>query len=113
MYWGWAQGYINLKVEGEFKDNGNSAYSLHIGGFGSSEWPFNTIRQVNLNFGGQKLNTSGSTNTTLLLKADMDELFKTPQTISLKQVSAIHAPNANAVKMADNYADMIKFVGIQ
>jgi len=109
MFWGWASGYIFLKAEGYYMDGIERGFSNHIGGF---KYPNNAIRTVQVNFGSSTL-TLGAGKRTLTLKANADELFKTPLTISLKDIYSIHSPGPNAVKYADNYFDMFSFVSIQ
>lgn len=109
MFWGWASGYIFLKAEGYYMDSIERGFSNHIGGF---KYPYNAIRTAQVNFGSSTL-TLGTGKRTLTLKADADELFKTPQTISLKNIYTIHAAGPDAVKYADNYTDMFSLVSIQ
>lgn len=109
MFWGWVSGYIFLKAEGYFMDTTERGFSNHIGGF---KYPNNAIRTAGVSFGSTALNLATGKKT-LTLRADADELFKTPLVISLKDIYTIHAPGVSAVKFADNYADMFSFVSIQ
>lgn len=109
MFWGWASGYIFLKAEGYYRDSLERGFSIHVGGF---KYPNNAIRKATISFGSQKLYL-GAGLKQLNLKANLNEMFKTPLTLSLKNIYSIHEPGANAVKYADNYADMFSFGSIQ
>lgn len=109
MFWGWSSGYIFFKTEGYFRDSLERGFSIHIGGY---KYPNNAIRKTTVTFGSQKLYL-GAGLKQLNLKVNLNEMFKTPLTLSLKNIYSIHEPGANAVKYADNYADMFSFGSIQ
>lgn len=109
MFWSWASGYIFFKTEGYYRDSVERGFSIHVGGY---KYPNNAIRTATISFGSQKLYL-GAGLKQLNLKADLNEMFKTPLALSLKNIYSIHEPGANAVKYADNYADMFSFGSIQ
>lgn len=109
MFWGWASGYIFFKAEGYYRDSLERGFSIHVGGF---KYPNNAIRKATVSFGSQKLYL-GAGLKQLNLKTDLNQMFKTPLTVSLKNIYSIHEAGANAVKYADNYADMFSFGSIQ
>ncbi len=47
MYWTWQSGFINLKLEGQYKKSGakNQEFQYHIGGYQNE---FNTYRKISL-----------------------------------------------------------------
>ena len=47
MYWTWQSGYINLKLEGNLKNDGHEeiAFVFHLGGY---QYPFNSLQKVTI-----------------------------------------------------------------
>lgn len=112
MFWSWSSGYIFTKLEGYYQNNGVEAgFSLHVGGY---KYPSNCIRKATVSFGSAKLQPAILTNPVLKLKLNVNEYFKSPRLINLNQFDATaHDTSADWVKLADNYADMFSFGGIQ
>ncbi len=102
MFWDWNTGYIMAKLEGTSpqSDGYLGMVLMHTGGY---KQPYNALRTVTLN---APINISKGT-LTLHLKADVLEWFKTPHLIDLKQLYLFNTDCADAVTIADNYADMI------
>lgn len=104
MFWDWNTGYIMAKFEGnspQSSQNGKLIY--HIGGFSGE---FNPIKQVNLSL---PMDMVISDNVGMIsIETDLAEWFRDPYLIDFSKLSTIHMPNANARKIADNYADMFQ-----
>lgn len=109
MYWAWNTGYIAAKLVGQSPSCStlHQAFEFHIGGYLS---PYHTFRSSQLSLPEIKI-VAGKT-TTLELYADIAEWFKTPSIILLKQTHHVVLPNGEALKIADNYLDMIKLKSI-
>lgn len=105
MYWPWNQGYIMAKFEGASPQSGSSTKALlyHVGGFSGVN---NTIKNINMNFGGLTADVDGSHVPNVHIKVDIAEWFKNPATINVATTHTIHMPGTMAKMMADNYADM-------
>ncbi len=104
MFWTWSTGYIFLKLEGKsaVSKSPGHLFEFHIGGY---KQPSNCIRKVNLDLKSQKLNLTKNQNVNLSLKVDIAELFKSPTTLDLAEISSV-TDFHNATTVADNYADM-------
>lgn len=104
MFWDWNTGYIMAKLEGISPQSAivGKTVSYHIAGFQTGN---SVIRKVTLNL-PQPLEVNGTTVKNIHLKSDMLEWFKTPRTIKIEDTYVIGSEGAEAVRMADNYADM-------
>jgi hypothetical protein len=102
MFWAWNTGYIFLKMEGRSPVSTQPGHLLefHIGGYMQ---PNNCIRTINLPL-KNGMQVAGKT-TTLNIKADVSELFKTPTTIDFAKLSSVTDLH-NATTIANNYMDM-------
>lgn len=109
MYWAWNTGYIAAKLVGQSSScpTLHHAFEFHIGGYLN---PYHAFRSSQIQLPEIKI-VSGKT-TTLELYADIAEWFKTPSTILLKDIHHVVLPNSEAMKLADNYLDMIKLKSI-
>lgn len=102
MFWAWNTGYIFLKMEGKSsvsKSPGN-LLEFHIGGYKA---PYNCIRTITLNLSNDLI--VGDKPTSINIKADLSELFKTPTAIDFSKLSSV-TDFHNATAIADNYRDM-------
>jgi hypothetical protein len=108
MFWTWNSGYIFLKLEGTSTVNGGTNFVYHVGGF-KDALNQNATRVVELDFNGSSMTVDGSHEAELHLIANVLNLFDAVQDIPIASVSTIHMPGANAMKMADNYAEMFTF----
>jgi hypothetical protein len=107
MFWAWNTGYIFLKVEGrspQSKSEGNFL-EYHIGGF---KQPSNCIRNIVLPF-KTKMQFNKENQNAILVKADVLEVLKTPNTINFAELSSV-TDFRNATLIADNYADMFSLM---
>ncbi len=104
MFWDWNTGYIMAKFEGNSPQSAAAGDNLiyHVGGFSGAE---NVIKKVKLNL-IQAATVTAAVSPKIILKADLMEWFKSPFTLSFSSLSVVHAPGSNAMKVADNYADM-------
>jgi hypothetical protein len=110
MHWGWLSGYIFLKFEGKFIDSSRTMNDViyHIGGY---EGKFKALRTNSISFSNGLLVNSNSK--VLTLSANVNELFKNPETINLSQLSFAMTPSIYTVKIANNYIDMFQLVSIE
>jgi hypothetical protein len=96
MYWTWQSGYINWKLEAEYKgEEKKDSITWHVGGY---RLPFNTIRCVKLP----------------VIKNDAGELiieFELEQLLSVKnraKDSTIMSPSKQAMTLADVFQTCFK-----
>lgn len=108
MFWTWNSGYIFMKLEGSSTVNGGTNFIYHVGGFKES-MNQNAIREVNLTFNGSSMTVDGSHTREMHVFTDILKLFDAVHDLPISVVNTIHMPGPNAVKMADNYAQMFKF----
>jgi hypothetical protein len=107
MFWTWSSGYIQFKVEGTLV-NPTGEFIYHVGGF---QGPFNPLSTSVTSF-NQALSISTGVTKKLNLKADVLEVFNTPAVWGISSVLTIINSDANSKQLANNYADMIKFISI-
>ncbi len=105
MFWSWSSGYIMAKMEGTSPQSGNASKALkfHVGGFSGVN---NTLKTVSPSFGTSTATINGEHGSTLHIKTDLSEWFKTPNTVSFATMHTVHMPGTMAKMIADNYADM-------
>lgn len=103
MFWAWNTGYIFLKLEGQSQvsQSPGKLLEFHIGGY---KEPNNCIRKINLN-----INLNTSKNSSLKIKTDVAEIFKTPVAIDFSKISSV-TDFHNATTIADNYLDMFSVI---
>jgi hypothetical protein len=107
MFWLWAPGYKFLELEGYygpaetatmlFDISGDNNYKKYLLNSGTANWT-NII-------------TKNNAGTTVSLKANIDEMFKTPVTIKFDSTHNVSG-GADAQTISDNYADMFGLSGI-
>ncbi len=104
MFWAWNTGYIFLKIEGRsaLSASPGNIIEYHIGGY---QQPTNCIRTIKLNFKEEKVIGENTLNSTVKIKADALEIFKSPVKIDFSKLSSV-TDFHNAVMIADNYIDM-------
>ncbi len=104
-YWGWNNGYINLKFQGKPSQSVTAEeLKYHVGGFLA---PYNTIRTVTLPL-PSSISVAKKTLSTIQINADVLKLFDAPNAIRFASLPSIHMPDSTAEKMADNYANMLR-----
>lgn len=108
MFWGWNQGYIFLKLEGTSPAsiNTNNKIEYHIGGYGGVN---KTQKNYELNLGSTEAKITTSATPVISLKVNVNEIFKTPVSISFAVKPQQTSTGTGAKMIADNYADMIYF----
>jgi hypothetical protein len=96
MYWTWQSGFINVKLEGEYKNKENigKSFEFHIGGY---RQPFSTLQLVHLKLDSD-LNRSQ-----LHVKMDLQKFFNG---IDFETVNHIMSPSENAVKISSQFASI-------
>ncbi len=108
MFWNWNTGYIMAKFEGYSSKSPevDKTVLYHVGGFSGSN---SVLKTVGLDF-PTAMTVSETESPKLKVKADVLEWFTSPQNISFSSLYVIHAPGADAKKMADNFADMFSII---
>lgn len=102
MFWDWNTGYIMGKLEGRLNNVEQTEYSFHIGGFAGNT---STVRWVTLNFLKPILIKPGA-DAAIILTSDAAEWLRTPNDIDLHKTPVVATEGADAVRIADNYANM-------
>ncbi|MFM7015531.1 MAG: MbnP family protein [Bacteroidota bacterium] len=112
MIWSWTTGYIFLKMEGRCPTAGtDSLFQYHISGYHDYDGT-NALRWATIYFNGQTINVNKSVNTTIQIKADLQEFFKNPSDWSISDSPFVTSPGHLPPIMADNYKDMFSFVKV-
>ncbi|MCD6066259.1 MAG: hypothetical protein K0S33_1085 [Bacteroidetes bacterium] len=109
MFWTWSTGYIMAKVEGTSNYAPFNTFAIHIGGF---QGPNSALRTAQPSFNGVSAHVSETHTTTIRLKNDLTEWFKTPNAIDLTTTNNVTMVNATSKMIADNYADMFSVTEI-
>jgi hypothetical protein len=95
MYWTWQSGFINLKLEGQYKKSGfkNQEFQYHIGGYQNE---FNTYRKISLKTAAKK---------DMDIWVDIEKLFSNTD---LSVQHHIMSPGKEAVLVSEKFASMFK-----
>lgn len=112
MFWSWNQGYIFYKFEGftsAVPHFGIHNLTFHVGGFIP---PFNLIKTVTVPFTSTALNVEEDHVSTLFLKANVLEAFRTPTTLDFSTLSVSTSANSSKL-LANNYIDMFTLAAIK
>lgn len=111
MYWDWSTGYIAMKFEGNSPQSGAALKTVvfHTGGYGGVN---KAQRTFNLGFGGATANVTKDATPMVHLSVDVNEIFKSPNTIKFATQYFQMSPGAGTKIYADNYTDMIKFKNV-
>ena len=110
MFWAWNTGYIFLKLEGRSpaSTSPGNVFEYHIGGY---KKPANCIRHVAVKF-GVPISLDNDHHGYIHIKADVAEILKNPTTIDISKLSSV-TDFHNAATIADNYAHMFSFLGVE
>lgn len=105
MFWDWTTGYIMAKLEGKSPQSGNATKDItfHIGGFSGAN---NSLRTAVVSFTSTNANVSASTSPTVHLNSDVKKWFSGSHVIDFNSINNVTMPGVNAMKIADNYANM-------
>jgi len=108
MFWSWSTGYIMAKLEGTSPQSTATGNNLryHIGGFQGAN---KVLKNIDLPFGTTTANVSASNTPEVHLKTDILKWFEGSDTIKIANLSVVHMPGANALKIANNYKNMFTF----
>lgn len=98
MFWDWNTGYVMAKMEGNSPNATEGKLIYHLGGYTASD---NVLRTVNLSADFSVI--KGGTGN-IHMKSDALEWFKTPNLISIKDLSVLTIKTSKPV--VDNYMDM-------
>lgn len=102
MFWDWDSGYIMAMLEGTATKTGDNLV-FHMSGF---KPPYNTLRWITLDL-PDDMAVSKDHTPKIHLRSDLAEWFRTPHLIRFEDMTIV-AGGDNAVKLADNYADMFR-----
>ena len=101
MYWTWNTGHIFLKAEGNVTSASNKAFTAHIGGYRK---PYNAIVSAAPAFpSGTTLLVRADHAPEIHIAADVLKVFNNSSTFTLSALPIIMDPNANSLKIAQNY----------
>lgn len=98
MFWDWNTGYIQAKMEAKSPQAKEGNLIYHLGGYSGE---YNMLRTVLLKI---DMNVDKTKTTNIHMKSDALEWFKTPNKISIKDLSIITIKTSAPI--ADNYMDM-------
>jgi hypothetical protein len=101
MFWSWAQGYIFAKMEGTCPSSPLGNFVYHIGGFEGAAY---SIVWAKPPFNGKQLHVHEAPST-IYLKADVLEWFKSPMTLDFSTHSHVMG-GKKSNEIATNYSDM-------
>lgn len=105
MFWTWNSGYIFYKLEGT-SPAAPGGLVYHVGGFRNSN-NTNAIRTVDISFGASTMVVDGAREAEIHLLADVLKVFSGgPNVISIANLSFQMSPGGDALKIADNCAEM-------
>jgi hypothetical protein len=106
MFWSWAPGYKFMEFEGHY-GAGNAGMLFHISGDNNyKKWLMNSTRSAWTN-----INIKDNAVSAVNMKANFDEMFKTPVTINFSTTNSVSG-GTDAQIIANNYADMFELSGI-
>lgn len=105
MFWSNTDGFVAMEIDGTTNYSPDSTYSFKIGGIGAN----NALKTITCPFNGQTLIVNGTRNATVHLFAEILDAFRVPQNIDFVTTHHISTPGAQAMMLADNYSDMIRF----
>lgn len=111
-FWSWTTGYIMLKFEGISPQStaAGNRLMLHSGGFSGAN---NVVKTITINFPNE-VEVGKNSTPHIHLKADVLQMFKSPNKIDFATTSVVHMPGTVAKQFADNYAQMfsITYAGL-
>jgi hypothetical protein len=101
MFWTWNTGYIYAKLEGQSDSSHAPAhyFAYHIGGYKQGK---NATREIILKLPASLSNKHSS----LTITANIDQWFKSKNTIRIAQVPVCESVGVLALRIADNYSTM-------
>ena len=110
MFWTWNSGYIMAKMEGKSALSPAPLQNItfHIGGFRVAN---SVLRTINMPFG--KTVTADGGSLVLQLRADADKWWHGKTDIHIADHPVIMEPGADAMTLADNYAEMFTLVSAE
>ncbi len=106
MFWGWNQGYIFLKIEGDYKNAANplaTPYGLHVGNY-------ECIEKASLTF-NTPLVVSGSKQSSVHLLARVDSIFNGETDLDLDTYATLTTRSSKTV--STNYRGMFAVFKIE
>lgn len=109
MYWTWATGYIQAKLEGTSPQSTlqNNLVSYHIAGVQPG---YETPREVTLTFTNNMV--VGEKAGSIKIKTDVAKWFGPATPIKIADLPTVTTAGANAAKFADNYKNMFSITSV-
>lgn len=105
MFWSWNSGYIFSKIEGTSANNGNNAFSYHLGGFSGT---YNILTVKNHSFTGGNLQVNASNSPEVHISVHPETIWNTIGSLS-SAPTMIHMPGADAVTIANDFYGSFTF----
>ena len=111
MFWSWQTGYIMAKLEGKspVSTTVQNMIIFHVGGYAA---PYSSQPTVSPGFSTQQAIVTNVSVPRIDIATNLLEWFTTPNNIQFNTLSVVTAPDADAMIIADNYADMFSVAGI-
>lgn len=107
MFWSWSTGYIFFMGEGKYEndnDGTSGKFVYHVGGFSGTFKGLQTISLTVPHSGYARV--ANGAQSSMHLHVDIENLFNNPEEISIHGLKTVHMPNANSVKISNNYKNM-------
>ncbi len=104
MFWTWNSGYVMAKMEGRSSSSAlNNIFEFHIGGFAGR---YSVLKNIALPLAPGKLVVHKGSTSEVIIQADADAWWQSPNDIRLSNSPAITTPGIMAKKISDNYSKM-------
>jgi hypothetical protein len=106
MFWKWSTGYVMLKAEGTYKDNGaDSSFVFHLGGFSGVN---NIVTPKSLYLGSNPLTISTDKTSNVYLEVNPGWMWHSAP--SVKALNTIHMPGIEAKTMPLGFIENSSFL---
>ena len=114
MYWAWTSGYIFVKLEGSSSkaSSPNGKFYYHIGfygGFENKDKTVNNIKNIKIDFAGNKAVVRGDSVPQVRITADVLKVFNGPNPVSVVKNPSIMFDFTLSSGVANNYKSMFGF----
>ncbi len=111
MFWTWNTGYIMAKMEGKSINSPAPLQNVtyHVGGFKQSN---SVLKTITLSF-GRNVTVKANQQLALQVKGDADKWWTGAHTIRIANLPVVMEAGADAMKLADNYANMFTLQAVE
>jgi hypothetical protein len=107
MFWLWSGGYKFMELEGHSASSSSGTILFHIASdVNYKKWLMNSTTSNWTN-----IYIKDNASSKIILKANIDEMFKTPTTISFTTTNSVSG-GTDAQTIANNYADMFQLSAV-